>query len=198
MFYNLVKVSIQIVLPIFLLFLVHVLLVNFLLINFIFGIKSLPSYHLNLFILLLVLSRVQILISLGLQLLTNGSEQRIVCLKHIHSFQCIDVLKDILMSVWSLSAAQNLIYIIETSVVVISIVIWIKTCASVSFLQWFFMNTEIWHYESLFGDVLSLLSCSFVLDPFVFEEALDLEVLSVEIALVLSKCDLDWLKDATN
>ena len=53
------------------------------------------------------------------------------------------------------------------------------------------MNTEIWHYESLFGDVLSLLSCSFVLDPFVFEEALDLEVLSVEIALVLSKCDLD-------
>lgn len=53
------------------------------------------------------------------------------------------------------------------------------------------MDAEIWHREPLFCDVLPLLPGSFVLDPFVFEEALDLEVLGVEVALVLGKCDLD-------
>ena len=141
----------------------------------------------------------QIFISLSLQLLTNGSKQRIISPEHIHSFQCIDILQDILVSMWSLSAAQNLVNVIETSIViVISIFIWVKTCTGVSFLHRLFMDAEIWHREPLFCDVLPLLPGSFVFDPFVFEEALDLEVLSVEVALVLGKCDLDWLKDAAN
>lgn len=98
MFYDLVKVSIEIVFPIFLEFLVHVLLVDFLLINFVLCVESLPPNHLYLFILLLILRRMQIFISLSLQLLTNGSKQRIISPEHIHSFQCIDILQDILMS----------------------------------------------------------------------------------------------------
>ena len=60
------------------------------------------------------------------------------------------------------------------------------------------MYAEIRHWESLFGDVLTLLPGSFVFDPFVLEKALDLEVFGVEIALVLGECDLDRLKDATD